>query len=186
MEQRKSGIELLRLLAMLGIVLCHWGGHGSWEYSADNANIINKVFIQLTKYFGEISNCVFVMITGFFLAPRESINRNGLLRVVKDVKFYAFSVWLVVVCLGLIDFSFKGVYLSLLPIIYSQYWFATPFLLVLVLSPWINKMLSDLSNKQKYWYFGLLFAIELIFPLAGARSLASNLGVFVLFYSVGV
>lgn len=52
-QQRQSGIELLRLLAMFGIVLSHWGGHGSWELTPDNTNLINKVFIQLTQYFGE-------------------------------------------------------------------------------------------------------------------------------------
>lgn len=46
-QQRQSGIELLRLLAMFGIVLSHWGGHGSWELTPDNTNLINKVFFSL-------------------------------------------------------------------------------------------------------------------------------------------
>ena len=50
-QQRQSGIELLRLLAMFGIVLSYWGGHGSWELTPGNTNLINKVFIQLTQYF---------------------------------------------------------------------------------------------------------------------------------------
>lgn len=118
-QQRQSGIELLRLLAMFGIVLSHWGGHGSWELTPDNTNLINKVFIQLTQYFGEVGNCIFVMITGFFLASRDSMNTKGLMRVVKDVKFYAFTTWLLVVALGFVKFSITGGVLSLLPIIYS-------------------------------------------------------------------
>lgn len=186
MEQRQSGIELLRLLAMFGIVLSHWGGHGSWEYSPDNTNLTNKVFIQLTQYLGEVSNCIFVMITGYFLASRKSVNKKGIFRIVKDVKFYAFSIWLIVVSFGLIDFNVSGGVLSLLPIIYSQYWFVAPFLVILLLSPWINKILAEMSSNQKKWYFGLLFVVELILPLGYARGLASNIGVFVLFYSVGV
>ena len=61
-QQRQSGIELLRLLAMFGIVLSYWGGHGSWELTPGNTNL----FIQLTQYFGEVGNCIFVMITEFF------------------------------------------------------------------------------------------------------------------------
>ena len=109
-QQRQTGIELLRLLAMFGIVLSHWGGHGSWELTSDNVNFINKVFLQLTQYFGEIGNCIFVMITGYFLATRDTINTKGLMRVVKDVKFYAFAIWLCVVVCGFVDFSVPGGY----------------------------------------------------------------------------
>ena len=144
-QQRQSGIELLRLLAMFGIVLSHWGGHGSWELTPDNTNLINKVFIQLTQYFGEVGNCIFVMITGFFLASRDSMNTKGLMRVVKDVKFYAFTTWLLVVALGFVKFSITGGVLSLLPIIYSQYWFVAPFLLVLVLSRNYFPSISQIS-----------------------------------------
>lgn len=184
-QQRQSGIELLRLLAMFGIVLSHWGGHGSWELTPDNTNLINKVFIQLTQYFGEVGNCIFVMITGFFLASRDSMNTKGLMRVVKDVKFYAFTTWLLVVALGFVKFSITGGVLSLLPIIYSQYWFVAPFLLVLVLSPCLNKLLLAFTDKQRKWYFALLLAIELVLPLIFAKTVSSNLGAFVLFYSIG-
>ena len=73
--QRQSGIELLRLVAMLGIVLSHWGGHGSWELSTDNAYLANKVFLQLTQFLGEVGNCIFFLITGYF-----SYNRDQLIR----------------------------------------------------------------------------------------------------------
>ena len=184
-QQRQSGIELLRLLAMFGIVLSHWGGHGSWELTPDNTNLINKVFIQLTQYFGEVGNCIFVMITGFFLASRDSMNTKGLMRVVKDVKFYAFTTWRLVFAVGFVAFSITGGVLSLLPIIYSQYWFVAPFLLVLVLSPCLNKLLLAFTDKQRKWYFALLLAIELVLPLIFAKTVSSNLGAFVLFYSIG-
>ena len=184
-KQRQSGIELLRLLAMFGIVLSHWGGHGSWGLTYDNTAFVNKVFLQLTQYFGEVGNCIFILITGYFLAPRNSINTRGFIRVVKDVKFYAFFIWLLVVACGFVQFSVKGVVFSLLPIVYSQYWFATPFLMILVLSPWINKLLMGFSEKQRKLYFVLLFSIELILPLVFANTISSNIGAFLLFYSIG-
>lgn len=40
MHKRQSGIELLRLFVMFGIVLSHWGGHGSWVFLiSENPNI---------------------------------------------------------------------------------------------------------------------------------------------------
>lgn len=108
MSQRRSGIELLRLVSMFGIVLSHWGGHGSWELTSDNSYFINKVFLQLTQYLGEIGNCVFVLITGYFLALQDTINTKGIVRVIKDVKIYAFIIWLVVSLCGICEFKFMG------------------------------------------------------------------------------
>ena len=185
MSQRRSGIELLRLVSMFGIVLSHWGGHGSWELTSDNSYFINKVFLQLTQYLGEIGNCVFVLITGYFLALQDTINTKGIVRVIKDVKIYAFIIWLVVSLCGICEFKFMGGVISLFPICYSQYWFVAPFLAILVLSPWINQILKSLTKRQFYCYFGILTAIELILPLGFAKTISSNTGVFILFYSVG-
>lgn len=76
--------------------------------------------------------------------------------------------------------------MSLFPIIYSQYWFVMPFLTILVLSPWLNQLLLTFTDNQKKWYFVLLFAIELVLPLVFANTVSSNVGAFILFYSVGV
>ena len=64
--KRYSGIESLRLLAMLGIVICHWGGHGSWSENLHGGLLVNRAFMQLFEYFGEIGNCIFILITGYF------------------------------------------------------------------------------------------------------------------------
>lgn len=42
--KRLSGIELLRLFAMFGIVLSHWGGHGSWQLDSDNTYYTIRFF----------------------------------------------------------------------------------------------------------------------------------------------
>lgn len=107
-KQRQSGIELLRLVAMFGIVLSHWGGHGSWVVNNDNTFIVNKVFLQLTQYFGEIGNCVFVLITGYFCANNIEVNKKGVLRVITDVKVYAILMFVISICIGMTEFSISG------------------------------------------------------------------------------
>ena len=106
--KRLSGIELLRLFAMFGIVLSHWGGHGSWQLESDNTYLYNKVFLQFTQYLGEIGNCIFILITGYFCANKTEISKDGLIRVITDVKVYAFVMWGVVVMLGFVPFTIMG------------------------------------------------------------------------------
>lgn len=106
--KRLSGIELLRLFAMFGIVLSHWGGHGSWQLESDNTYLYNKVFLQFTQYLGEIGNCIFILITGYFCANKTEISKEGLIRVITDVKVYAFVIWGAVVMLGFVPFTVMG------------------------------------------------------------------------------
>ena len=61
---------------MLLIVLSHWGGHGSWTYE-NSLNLLYGGYIQYTQFFGEVGNCVFILITGYFLAERNEIRLGG-------------------------------------------------------------------------------------------------------------
>ena len=183
--QRQSGIELLRLVAMLGIVLSHWGGHGSWELSTDNAYLGNKVFLQLTQFLGEVGNCIFFLITGYFSYNRDTVNKKGLLRLVIDTKFHSLWVWIAVLLIGVYDFSIGGLVKSLLPIIMKQYWFVLPFIVVCAIAPWINQILKNSDSKTLKWYFGSLIIIEMFLPLVGATTVSSNVGLFILVYSLG-
>lgn len=179
-KTRQSGIELLRLFAMLGIVLSHWGGHGSWELALDNAYLGNKIFLQLTQFFGEVGNCIFFLITGYFSFQRDSINKKGLLRLIIDTKFHSLWVWLLVLIIGIYDFSLGGLVKSLFPIVMNQYWFVLPFIVVCAIAPWINRILKKSDSKTLKWYFGSLIMIEMCLPLVGAITVSSNVGLFIL------
>lgn len=183
--QRQSGIELFRLVAMLGIVLSHWGGHGSWELSTDNAYLANKVFLQLTQFLGEVGNCMFFLITGYFSYNRDSVNKKGLLRLVIDTKFHSLWVWIAVLLIGVYYFSIGGLVKSLFPIVLKQYWFVLPFIVVCAIAPWINQILKNSDSKTLKWYFGSLIMIEMVLPLVGATTVSSNVGLFILVYSLG-
>lgn len=183
--KRKSGVELLRIVAMLGIVLSHWGGHGTWELTVDNSFILNKVFLQLTQYFGEVGNCIFFLITGYFSYNRDTVNKKGLLRLVIDTKFHSLWVWIVVLVIGVYDFSIGGLVKSLLPIVTKQYWFVLPFIVVCAIAPWVNQILKTSNNTTLKWYFVSLILVEMVLPLARANTVSSNVGLFVLVYSIG-
>lgn len=183
--KRYSGIESLRLLAMLGIVICHWGGHGSWSENLHGGLLVNRAFMQLFEYFGEIGNCIFILITGYFCANKSDISYGGIKRVVGDVKFYAVTIWLITLILGYIEFSPKALMVALFPILYSAYWFIVPYLVVLLLSPWINNIIKTESKQMLIGYFVILGSIEIIFPMLKANTISSNFGLFCFVYSVG-
>ncbi len=178
-NNRNSSIELLRLVAMLGIVLSHWGGHGSLMF------VNGGGYLSLTQYFGEVGNCIFLLITGYYSANRIDINIANIRKLVIDVKFYAIAIWFIALIFGIVNFSFGSFIKFLLPIVYSQYWFFTPFLVVCFFSPVLNMIIEKSSHKYLLAYLVLLITIELILPLIKASTLTSNLGLFILVYSIG-
>ena len=73
---RRSNIEILRLLAMLLITLSHWGGHGAWA-GLGCSSLITDTYIQFTQYLGELGNCTFVLMTGYFCSIRQEMKWGG-------------------------------------------------------------------------------------------------------------
>lgn len=74
---------------------------------------------------------------------------------------------------------------SVLSIIYPNYWFVLPYLAVFMLSPWVNLVLHQASDKTLKYYLGIMIAIEMLLPLMKAPTISSNVGLFVLLYSLG-
>ena len=100
LKKRKSGVECLRLLIMFGIVISHWGGHGNASVSSNYDNVLNLIWMQLSQYFGEVANCAFVLISGYFSSSRTTVNIKGIRNIVIDVKFYSLLMFIIAVILG--------------------------------------------------------------------------------------
>ena len=76
-----------------------------------------------------------------------------------------------VVMLGFVPFTIMGGLKSVLSIIYPNYWFVLPYLAVFMLSPWINLVLHQASNKTLKYYLGIMIAIEMLLPLMKAPTI---------------
>lgn len=157
LNKRKSGIECLRLLVMFGIVISHWGGHGSVSLLECCNNIHNLVWLQLSQYFGEVANCVFVLISGYFSSSKTSVNIRGVKNIVVDVKFYSILMFFIAVLIGKQTFSLKTVVLAMFPVLFSQYWFVIPFLFVCLIGPWLNEIVRTLDKKSSLFFMGCSF-----------------------------
>lgn len=185
LKKRKSGVECLRLLIMFGIVISHWGGHGNASVSSNYDNVFNLIWMQLSQYFGEVSNCAFVLISGYFSSSRTTVNIKGIRNIVIDVKFYSLLMFIIAVILGKQILTIKTGILALFPIIFSQYWFVIPFLFVCLIGPWLNDIVRKLDTKGVIYFYGLQFIAILLLPIIGNASVASNITLFIFYYSIG-
>lgn len=142
-QERQSNIELLRLIAIVGIIILHYnnsdigGGFRFVESGSLNENVL---------YFLEsISICgvnLFVMISGFFLARTNNRSFGKMLVLLIQVCLYGLINYLILAAVGRIPFSIKGMIYSFIPL----NWFVTLYIVLYLISPLINRAFYKLKN----------------------------------------
>ena len=153
---RRSGIELLRIIAMLAIIVHHVLVYNRYaNVIPASVTDLRSSFISGLGCFGKFGVGVFFIITGYFMAAsKKAIEpKKKIMPIIRHALFYLF----VSIVLGVIfapgDFEFamppNGVVSSYLRIFTSGvYWFVGAYVLLVILSPYFKKMLDALSNKE--------------------------------------
>lgn len=199
---RSLNIELLRILAMLQVVYCHMIIH------VDFTNGVSRIVLPMypgwksaisftIMQYGQVGVSIFFMISGYFLVKKQFSWRR------------IFSTWFqmflyAVLCLGIaiIAKQFQPlpfgtnellsgsqtlgtVLWSLCPFLYNSYWFIDVYILMLLLSPFINTVYTHMSQKQILALIALLMFIG-TWPLFLSRANDWNYVVYaVLGYIIG-
>lgn len=144
MKARQSNIELLRILCMFLIVLGHATTHG---YDiAELPNSANGLISIAMTQGARIAVDVFVIINGYFTMA-ESIKWKKVWNLYAQIWFYSVIIFWVVTYLTM-DFSWRQMLNAILPIYSSQYWFATCYILLMLVSPFLNIMINGLEKRQ--------------------------------------
>jgi ABC-type multidrug transport system fused ATPase/permease subunit len=187
--QRKSNIELLRIIAMLLIISCHLfmlAGVRQSNY-ADGINS-NEIISQLFGCGGKFGNELFILIAGYF-SISSKFKPTKILQLIRETQFYSWGILIFVALFTNIPLSVMKVMKSLFPVLLTQYWFITTFICLMVLMPFINKFVGLLNAKQ---YLLLLIAVAIPSTIIPTLSLNMNpsvgvfdMGVFLLLYLVG-
>lgn len=146
---RQSGIELLRIVSMLFVVLMHINGFSNLNPCDQSVALEHPLFSSF-RFFLEAFvivgvNC-FVLISGWF---GIKANVKGLLKFVFQVVFLYFVVYLVLVLLNLRPVSLS----HLLSCFTLGYWFVHAYLILYIISPILNAFVTNVSPKS---YLSLL------------------------------
>lgn len=76
--------------------------------------------------------------------------------------------------IGFVPFTVSSLVFSLFPIFFNQYWFVTIYLILLVLSPYINVMIEHISKKH---YLNLILILFFIDSIWQSIYIIENIGV---------
>jgi surface polysaccharide O-acyltransferase-like enzyme len=160
---RRSNIELLRIIAMIMIVAHHFAVHSGFDFPADTVTV-NRLWIQFIQLGGKIGVDVFVLISGYFLISSAELKTNKVLKLWLQIFTYSSVIFFVFFGFGAVSFGFKTLLKNILPVSFSQWWFASTYFVLYLISPYLNKLLNTLDKKSYQRFLALLTFCWCIIP----------------------
>ena len=169
-KERQSGIELLKIIAMLAIVIYHVSQtygipHSSLDIAPDYFIDINSATKQISniiiiffRYFGALGNDIFFIATAWFLLESKKCKKNKIFQMVIDV--WIISIIISLLFVTLYPHKISNVYIikSIIPITTATNWYITCYVLFYIIHAGLNIIISNINQKQH-----LAFDLILIF-----------------------
>ena len=146
--------ELLRILAMCGVVLNHVFNDGLDIYGGFRVDASSPVgflvwaILQIMKLMALPSVNCYVLITGYFLIDRTDFRWKGIWKVWSTTWVYAVGIFLLAVLLGIAPFDWNELFKHATPLLSNCYWFVTSYIALLLLAPFISWVLRRASKRQ--------------------------------------
>lgn len=174
-KKRNYGIDLLRLVAMCGVVNLHILSHGGVlsQISAEGG------YKSTLLWFVEIVFCcavnVYAIITGYvnFSEEEKPFKYSKYIYVWLPVFTYSFGITVILFFLkpGLI--SWNQLLASMAPVLSDEYWYFTAYTFVFMLIPWLNKWIREMEKKEMTRLTIILLGLSSVCPF-----LSGNVNLF--------
>lgn len=163
LKTRQSGIELLRILAAMGVIVLHYNNRGiggGFLYArlgSGNSLLLNtleSVFIASVN--------IFVLINGYFSI---NTNKRDLLKPFKlviQVMIFNLSWYLIAVFFRTQNLSIRQLIESIIP----SNWFVIIYCALYLISPFLNVVLKRISKTELKVLLFLLMVLFSFYPTA--------------------
>lgn len=161
MKKRNEGIDLLRCLAMLMVVVLHVLNHGGiLESSARGMPVYNAAW--LLRAAGTCAVNCYALISGY-VGVKSHHRYRSIVPLWLQTAFYALLLGLLVP-LFVPDTAKLPLLAMLAPVSHRTYWYFTAYAALFFLMPLLNKGLSALSRQEAR---RLVISILAVFCVAG-------------------
>ena len=183
---RKSNFELMRILSMIMIVAWHVIIHGH-VFSTGNevSSFLGNILISILVV--HVNSLVFV--TGYFNYDKDSIKPKKCLKLIGVTWFYKAVILIICLLLGIVAIDKVMIMEELLPLDINNYWFINYYLVLYIISPYLNKVTKKMTEKEFFNFLLILFVLLSIIPIIDRGRIINNNGSnivnFVLIYYLG-
>lgn len=164
MKTRSSNIELLRVLALLGVVIIHYTDRTIPIYSEHwhNFDLTISIFFRSLV---SASVDIFLIISGYYMCTSDKRVIGKPLNLMLQVSVFGVLAYLVSALFGVCPLSMRSIVSSAIPDSY----YSILFVVLYLISPYINTVLVSLSNRSWNTFIliliGCFSVLSLITPI---------------------
>lgn len=181
---RQSNFELMRIVSMLFIIIWHIILHGG----IINCTGTLKLVIDFVFFFVVVHVNSFVLLTGYFQCEKK-FSLKKFFVIFKTAWFYKAVIALILCFFGLYSFSKVDLLKELLPLDFWNYWYVICYLVLYLISPWLNKLILVMPQKEYKKLLFIMFLLFSIIPYISNQVVLKNNGFtvvqFVFMYFIG-
>lgn len=182
-QKRNTAMEIPRIIAMIFIVFSHFAVHG--------VGSLDKVVSPGSFNYYLLSNAtlnvgtdIFVLIFGYFCI-KSVFSRKKVLKLWLGVWTYSLLLYPVALMAGR-QFQWNELDTVLLPVIFNEYWFFTAYMVLFLFTPYINRFLLSLSQKEMKRLIGLMVLLWSFLPMIpGTKLYGTELLQLFMLYCIG-
>ena len=167
-KNRDSNIELLRIIAMIMIIAHHFELYAL--YNIYNSTDVYSYINIIIKAMGKIGVNIFVVISGYFLI-KSKFNIKRIIKLWLQIEFYSIGIMLVFKIFQKNNLTINEMLKYAFPISFRKYWFASTYMYLCLLMPFINKFVENINKNT---YKNLLILLTILFSLVYSFIYKSN------------
>lgn len=167
MNKRYYGIDVLKIISMHMVIILHIMGQGGCINGSINDGV--KYYVNyLMETYSYAAVDIFAIITGFLSIKKVSVSRRKILLRWLQIEFYSIAGMIICLLLGVVSVTTINLKVILFPISYTQWGYATSYMLLLFFEPFINVIFSKISLYEMKKLFWVIIFISIWTTLTGS------------------
>ena len=146
-EQRLFNMDLLRVICSVFVIIehfCETNGCNAFGYSLESMSVLSYPMLRIIYSIARVAVPCFIILSGYFSIYSTKQKFRKVVSLTLTVIAYSMITYFVGIIFGSNPVSLKNILFIFLPQNYYLYLFLTLYLL----SPYINRLIAELNQKQ--------------------------------------
>ncbi|MBQ7886530.1 MAG: acyltransferase [Clostridia bacterium] len=161
-QKRHQGIDLMRVLCMLLIILYHIQGHGQL-IASKHISPLNHALIVFMQSIYQAAVDGYALISGY-IGYQSRQKYSSLILLWLRVLFYSVGITAAVWFVSPATVSHAAIKDSFFPLLKGQYWYFSAYVGCFMLAPLVRSAITQLSHRENTLYLGGILLVFSFLP----------------------
>ena len=172
-KEKNVNIEILRIVSMIMILILHFFYHGNILNEMPkkiNLLCVSTISVEVLCI---VTVNIFILISGYFLC-KSKFDINKIIKLYGEIFVYSLIIGFILLLTNKIELNIKNLIYIFFPFITQRYWFFNAYILLILLFPFLNVLINNISKEKFKLLLIILFIINSILPIGINNSVSLN------------